>query len=155
MTQKPQIQYVGQFYVYGSEAKAPAQKQKKPKTRLPQAKPRKTEEIVIEPLALGSILVTVVLVAALAVSALQLHFAWQDYTLMSGYVDRLTKTNVTLLETYRGGYNLDDIELHAQTMGMIPADQATTLTIRLHPAEPEPEPTLWEDIAWFFRGLFA
>lgn len=156
MTQKPKIQYVGQFYVYGSEAKAPALKEKKkPKTKLPQAKRETVTEITLEPLALGSIAVTVVLLVALAVSAFQLRSAWQDYTVMSGYVDRLTTTNVELLETYRASYSLDDIELHAQSLGMVPAEQVKTVTIRLTPPVPQAEETLWDDIVWFFKGLFA
>ena len=156
VTQKPKIQYIGQFYVYGSEAKAPAIKEKKkPKTKLPQAQPEAVREIVLEPLALGSIVVTVVLFAAMALTALQLHSAWQEYHVMADYVDRLTSTNVQLLEEYRSGYNLDDIEAHAQTLGMVPSDQAKTVTIYLTPGKPQQEQTLWDDILWFFEGLFA
>lgn len=156
MTQKPKIQYVGQFYVYGSEAKAPALKEKKkPKTKLPQAKRETVTEITLEPLALGSIAVTVVLLVALAVSAFQLRSAWQEYTIMSGYVDQLTTTNVELLETYRAGYSLDDVEIQAQSLGMVPAEQVKTVTIRLTPPVTQVEETLWDDIVWFFKGLFA
>ena len=156
MTQKPKIQYVGQFYVYGSEAKAPALKEKKkPKTKLPQAKRETVTEITLEPLALGSIAVTVVLLVALAVSAFQLRSAWQDYTVMSGYVDRLTTTNVELLETYRASYSLDDVEIQAQALGMVPVEQVKTVTVRLTPPVTQAEETLWDDIVWFFKGLFA
>lgn len=156
MTQKPKIQYIGQFYVYGSEAKAPAVKdRKKPKTKLPLAQPLETREIGVEPLALGSILVTVVLVIAMAVSALGLHSAWQEYQTMAGYVDKLTATNVQLQETYRSSYDLSEIESHAQALGMVKAEEATNITIRLTPVEPKAEETWWDDVVWFFKGLFA
>lgn len=156
MTQKPKIQYVGQFYVYGSEAKALAeQERKKAKTKLPQAKRAQAPEIRVEPLALLSILVSVVLVVSMALAALDLHAAWQEYDVMSGYVDRLTKENVKLLKEYRGGYNLDEIESYALALGLVPEDQVKTISITLTVPEPQEEPGLWEDIVWFFQGLLA
>lgn len=156
MTQKPKIQYIGQFYVHGSEAKALAEKEKKKaRTKLPIAKEAPVAEITVEPMALGSIVVAVVLLVALAAGALGLHTAWQEYTVMSNYVDRLTLENVTLMEQYRSSYNLDDIESHALTLGLVPGDQVKQISIRLTPPAPEVEETLWDDIVWFFEGLFA
>ena len=43
MDQKPVIQYVGQFYVYGSEVKAPKKKQQSAKVFLPK-KPKTGKE---------------------------------------------------------------------------------------------------------------
>ena len=156
MTQKPKIQYVGQFYVYGSEAKALAeQERKKAKTKLPQAKRAQTPEIRVEPLALLSILVSVVLVVTMALVALDVRAAWQEYNVMSGYVDRLTKENVKLLKEYRNGYNLDEIESYALALGLVPEDQVKTISITLTVPELQEEPGLWEDIVWFFQGLLA
>lgn len=156
MTQKPKIQYVGQFYIYGSEAKALAEKQrKKAKTKLPLAKPVQTAQISVEPLALASILVAVVLVVGMALAALQLHTAWQEYDVMSGYVDRLTQENVQLLEAYRSGYDLDEIESYALAMGMVPVEEVPNISITVKVPEPAEEPGLWEDIVWFFCGLLA
>ena len=46
MIHKPEIQYIGQFYVYGSEARQlEHKKQRKPKTKLPMARVRKVEKI--------------------------------------------------------------------------------------------------------------
>lgn len=156
MTQKPKIQYIGQFYVYGSEAKAPAVKEKKkPKTVLPQAKPLEVREISVEPLALGSIFVTVVLLIAMAVSAIQLNNSWQEYKVMAAYADRLSAANVQLLEEYRSSYDLDEIESHAQALGMVKAEEATNISIRLTRVPPQAEETWWDDVVWFFKGLFA
>lgn len=156
MTQKPEIQYVGQFYVYGSEAKALAEKQrKKAKTKLPLAKPVQTAELRVEPLALVSILVAAVLVVGMALAALGLHSAWQEYDVMSGYVDRLTQENVQLLAEYRSGYDLDEIESYALAMGLVPVEEVQTLSISVRVPEKAAEPGLWEDIVWFFQGLLA
>lgn len=156
MTQKPKIQYIGQFYVYGSEAKALAeQERKKAKTKLPQAKRAQAPEIRVEPLALLSIVVAVTLVVTMALAALDVRAAWQEYDVMAGYVDRLTEENVQLLEDYRGGYNLDEIESYALALGLVPEDQVKTISITLTVPEPQEEPGVWEDIVWFFQGLLA
>ena len=156
MTQKPKIQYIGQFYVYGSEAKALAEKErKKAKTKLPLAKPVQTAEIRVEPLALASILVAVVLVVTMALTAWDLHTAWQEYDVMAGYVDRLTEENVQLMKEYRASYNLDEIESYALALGLVPQDQVKNISITLTVPQPQEEPGLREDIVWFFQGLLA
>ena len=55
MDQKPVIQYVGQFYVYGSEVKAPKKKQQSAKVFLPK-KPKtgKERRIYVDPVAISS-----------------------------------------------------------------------------------------------------
>ena len=66
MTEKPKIQYIGQFYVPGSEAQvlAPKKKKKKAKTKLPIAKQEQVKAIYIDPVALIGITVAVVMLAA-------------------------------------------------------------------------------------------
>ena len=51
MNQKPKIQYVGQFYVHGSEARQlQLQEQKRQaKTKLPHARVQKIEKIYVDP----------------------------------------------------------------------------------------------------------
>ena len=74
MTEKPKIQYIGQFYVPGSEAQvlAPKKKKKKAKTKLPIAKQEQVKAIYIDPVALIGITVAVVMLAVMVVGALQL-----------------------------------------------------------------------------------
>ena len=91
MIHKPEIQYIGQFYVYGSEARQlEHKKQRKPKTKLPMARVRKVEKISVDPVALGGIVVAVALLVVMAVGALQLYRDWTDYYQMSTYVSQLT-----------------------------------------------------------------
>ena len=67
MTEKPKIQYIGQFYVPGSEAQvlAPKKKKKKAKTKLPIAKQEQVKAIYIDPVALIGITVAVVMLAVM------------------------------------------------------------------------------------------
>ena len=70
MTEKPKIQYIGQFYVPGSEAQvlAPKKKKKKAKTKLPIAKQEQVKAIYIDPVALIGITVAVVMLAVMVVA---------------------------------------------------------------------------------------
>ena len=68
MDQKPVIQYVGQFYVYGSEVKAPKKKQQSAKVFLPK-KPKtgKERRIYVDPVAMGGIVLAVAVLVALCI----------------------------------------------------------------------------------------
>ena len=104
MTEKPKIQYIGQFYVPGSEAQvlAPKKKKKKAKTKLPIAKQEQVKAIYIDPVALIGITVAVVMLAVMVVGALQLRGDWAQYEQMSNYVSRLNQNNAELERTYPG-----------------------------------------------------
>ena len=52
-------------------------------------------------------------------------------------------------------YNLDDIREKALALGMIPVEEAQVITISPVIPQPEPEPSWWENISWFMKGLFA
>ena len=51
------------------------------------------------------------------------------------------------------GFDLEDIRTKAIALGMIPAEEATTVDVTVTIPVEEPEPTWWEDIVWFFEGL--
>ena len=139
MTEKPKIQYIGQFYVPGSEAQvlAPKKKKKKAKTKLPIAKQEQVKAIYIDPVALIGITVAVVMLAVMVVGALQL------------------RGDAELERTYRDGYDLEDIRDKALALGMVPVEEVPSRTITVTISQPKPERTLWDDIVWFFGGLFG
>lgn len=157
MVQKPKIQYVGQFYVHGSEAQALERKkeQRRAKTKLPLSRIERIEKIYVDPVALGGIVVACVMLFTMAAGALQLREDWEDYSRMSGYVSELKKENAELTKTYRAGYDLEEIRKRALALGLVPADEMETVTVQVQIPTPEPEPTLWENIIWFWNGLFA
>ena len=139
MTEKPKIQYIGQFYVPGSEAQvlAPKKKKKKAKTKLPIAKQEQVKAIYIDPVALIGITVAVVMLAVMVVGALQLRSDWAQYEQMSNYVSRLNQNNAELERTYRDGYDLEDIRDKALALGMVPVEEvpSRTITVTMLPAE--------------------
>ena len=74
MNQKPKIQYVGQFYVHGSEArKLQLQEEKRQaKTKLPLARIKAIEKIYVDPVALVGIAVAVMMLVTMVLGAIQL-----------------------------------------------------------------------------------
>ena len=157
MTQKPKIQYIGQFYVPGSEARvlAPKEKKRKAKTKLPAAKREQVGAIYIDPIAIVGILAAVALLAVMVLGVLQIRDDWTEYNAMSRYVSQLKSENAELKSTYRDGYDLADIREKALGIGLVPKEESKTMRITVTVPQREPEPTLWDDIVWFFQGLFA
>lgn len=157
MAQKPEIQYIGQFYVHGSEARALAKKneQKKAKTELPQHRFERIRKVYVDLLAISSIAVAAVLMVSIVIGTLSLQTAWQELDTAQQYVYELEKTNRTLSAQYHTGYNLEEVRSAAIALGMIPVEQAQVMSIHVTVPVQEPEPTLLDDLIWFLEGLFA
>ena len=157
MNQKPKIQYVGQFYIHGSEARQLElqEKKKHAKSKLPLERLRKVEVIYLDPVAIFGIVTALVLLAVMTVGVLQIRDDWKDYQTMSNYVSRLNSENAELKADYRSQYDLEDIRVKAEALGMVPKSQLEVRTVYVTIPQPEPEMTWLEEIQWFFSGLFA
>ena len=157
MLQKPDIQYITQFYSYGSEAKVlelkPAQKKKR--FALPMAKPQQKIRILVDPVAWTGILVAVVMVVLMAVSVNSYLDACADYEVMNNYVIELQNFNVEKQQEYEKLYDPEDIRAKAIALGMIPLEEAEVVFISPVIPQPEPEESWYENISWFMNGLFA
>lgn len=157
MDQKPEIQYIGQFYVHGSEARKlsvlrPARKASK---SLPEAIPQQQRVIRVDPMAVVGIVVAVALLVVLASGALKIRSAWREYAVMERYLTELKDTNTKLEHTYRSGFDLEEIELKALALGMVPASEVSSFSIRVTLPQPEEEPAVWDEVLWFVKGLFS
>ena len=157
MNQKPKIQYVGQFYIHGSEARQLElqEKKKHAKSKLPLERLRKVEVIYLDPVAIFGIVTALVLLAVMTVGVLQIRDDWKDYQTMSNYVSRLSSENAELKADYRSQYDLEDIRVKAEALGMVPKSQLEVRTVYVTIPQPEPERTWLEEIQWFLSGLFA
>ena len=157
MNQKPKIQYVGQFYIHGSEARQLElqEKKKQAKSKLPLERLRKVEVIYLDPVAIFGIVTALVLLAVMTVGVLQIRDDWTDYQTMSNYVSRLNSENAELKADYRSQYDLEDIRVKAEALGMVPKSQLEVRTVYVTIPQPEPERTWLEEIQWFLSGLFA
>ena len=157
MNQKPKIQYVGQCYIHGSEARQLElqEKKKHAKSKLPLERLRKVEVIYLAPVAIFGIVTALVLLAVMTVGVLQIRDDWKDYQTMSNYVSRLNSENAELKADYRSQYDLEDIRVKAEALGMVPKSQLEVRTVYVTIPQPEPERTWLEEIQWFLSGLFA
>ena len=156
MSQKPKIQYVGQFYIHGSEARQlELQEKKKAKSKLPLERLRKMEVIYLDPVAIFGIVTALVMLTVMILGVLQIRDDWQEYRVMSNYVSRLNSENAEMWADYRSQYDLEDIRAKAQAMGMVPKSELEVRTVYVTIPQPEPEMTWLEEIQWFLSGLLA
>ena len=157
MNQKPKIQYVGQFYVHGSEARQlQLQEQKRQaKTKLPLARIQKIEKVYVDPVALAGIAVAVVMLVTMVLGAIQIKRDWDQYERMSSYVSELKKENARKNHAYRLSYDLADIETKALAMGLVPRTELETMTVSVTVPEKVPQMSRMEEIRFFLEGLFA
>jgi hypothetical protein len=157
MAAKPDIQYVTQFYSYGSEAKVLQLKtaKKKQKTQLPKAVPQQKIMVAVDPVAVAGIVIALMLVVLMVVSAQSYMDVCNEYAVMTERVVELQNDNVLDQQKYREMYDLADIEEKALALGMIPMEDAQVVIITPVMPEETPEPTWWEDVSWFLKGLFA
>lgn len=157
MNQKPKIQYVGQFYVHGSEARQLQLQEEKrqAKTKLPLARIKAIEKIYVDPVALVGIAVAVMMLVTMVLGAIQLKRDWDQYEQVAAYVSELKKENARMNHLYRSSYDLEDIKTKAVSMGMVPKSELQTMAVTVTIPAPEVEPTRMEEIKFFLEGLFA
>ena len=157
MNQKPKIQYVGQFYVHGSEARQMQLQEEKrqAKTKLPLARIKAIEKIYVDPVALVGIAVAVMMLFTMVLGAIQLKRDWDQYEQVAAYVSELKKENARMNHLYRSSYDLEDIKTKAVSMGMVPKSELQTMAVTVTIPAPEVEPTRMEEIKFFLEGLFA
>ena len=157
MSQKPKIQYVGQFYIHGSEARQLElqEKKKQAKSKLPLERLRKIEVVYLDPVAIFGIVTALVMLTVMILGVLQIRDDWKEYRVMSNYVSRLNSENAELQADYRSQYDLEDIRIKAQALGMVPQSDLEVRTVYVTIPQPEPEMTWLEELQWFLSGLFA
>ena len=157
MSQKPKIQYVGQFYIHGSEARQLElqEKKKQAKSKLPLERLRKIEVVYLDPVAIFGIVTALVMLTVMILGVLQIRDDWKEYRVMSNYVSRLNSESAELQADYRSQYDLEDIRIKAQALGMVPKSDLEVRTVYVTIPQPEPEMTWLEELQWFLSGLFA
>ena len=157
MSQKPKIQYVGQFYIHGSEARQLElqEKKKQAKSKLPLERLRKIEVVYLDPVAIFGIATALVMLTVMILGVLQIRDDWKEYRVMSNYVSRLNSENAELQADYRSQYDLEDIRIKAQALGMVPKSDLEVRKVYVTIPQPEPEMTWLEEVQWFLSGLFA
>ena len=152
MDHKPVIQYVGQFYVYGSEVQARKKKEHKPV--LPKAPRTGVQHCVyVDPVAVCGIAVAVLMLVVLAVGAFQLRAAMQQYNAQSEQLSAIKRENARLEHLYRTSLELEAVQAQAEKLGMVPAEELEHRELVVTVGQTPEEPTAWENFLWFVKGL--
>ena len=152
MDQKPVIQYVGQFYVYGSEVQARKKKEHKPV--LPKAPRAEVQHCVyVDPVAVCGIAVALLMLVVLAVGAFQLRAAMQQYNAQSEQLSAIKRENARLEHLYRTSLDLEAVQAQAEKLGMVPAEELEHRELVVTVGQTPEEPTAWENFLWFVKGL--
>ncbi len=161
MAQKPykhNIEYIQKFYSYGSEAKVLELKpvyQEPPKPVLPKREKEPVTTICIDPIAFCGLMVAIVMLVVMIAGVIQFNIACEDHAVMSRYVNELREENILLNHQYAAGYDISEVDTTARALGMIPVEEARTITMTVVTPIRHPEPTWWDNMVWFFSGLFA
>ena len=106
-------------------------------------------------MAIFGIVTALVMLTVMILGVLQIRDDWQEYRIMSNYVSRLNSENAELQADYRSQYDLEDIRIKAQALGMVPKSDLEVRTVYVTIPQPEPEMTWLEELQWFLSGLFA
>lgn len=154
---KHDIEYITKYFTPGTEAVkiAPQEATQKAKTEMPKIAERPAITIAIDPVALCSVAVAFALIVMMLVSMVRFVAVCDRYELMDNTLTILQDENVTLKHTYHSELDTTLIEEKARALGMIAQEEAEHITVNVTIPEPEQAPTLWENICWFFEGLFA
>lgn len=154
MARQPDVQYVS-FYTAGSAARKVKPLVNLDPVKKPKVKKKKLLKILVDPISLAAIAMSVTMLILMAVGVAQLNAARENTDRMAQYVEQLQTQNDTLTDQFEKELDLEDVEKNALALGMIPAEQADTVTLRI-PAEPvEQNPDAWERIYTFLAALFA
>ena len=133
MARSNDIQYV-RFYTDGSAARQLEwNPRRQPKKKLQQSRPRRKKKIVlyVDFFAVAGMLVAGVLLLMMLTGMAGLTKMNEEVTRLEGYLAELESENLQLHQTYREGYDLDQIREAALEMGMIPAARATIVNIQV------------------------
>lgn len=157
MALQPDIQYVPICYVDGSTARKLEQPVYKAPAA-PQPRRRKAKRIVvaIDPVAIFGLLVAMVMLVCMVSGFVEYSAVQAQNRQMTDYVTSLELEKAQLEQTYRDGYDLDEIRDFAEANGMVPAEDAPQIQIEVQiPQQEETQLSFWESITTFLAGLFA
>lgn len=156
MARKAEVRYIN-TYIAGTAACKPELRPMQPLKEAKLPKPRRRNKIVIpvDPVATAGICLAVVLLILMIAGAFQLAAAQRQVSEMEAYVSRLQERNEELDETYRAGFDPEEIRQIATAMGMIPMEQAQQIHVTVTVPEPAQEPSAWSAFLTFLAGLFA
>lgn len=157
MARSNDVQYI-RFYSYGSAAEKvelPAKEKKKTTRPKPSLEQVGRKILKMDALALTGIVVAAVMLVCMLIGLVQVNTATTRLQQAQILVSQLEAEHDRLKTEYEHGYDLAEIRVSAEAMGMVPVEQVRHVKVKL------PEPVVEEEITWWeqwildFKALFA
>ena len=154
MARRNNERYV-RYYTFGSTA-AKLEKAER-KAALPEYKTtQKRKPINFDPVSVLGNTVAVLLAVLMLVGIVQVAGTAAQVRDMQTKVTALELEQEMLLEKYESGYDLEEVRIAAESMGMIPAEEAVRVSVQV-PEVPMEVQTLswWDSFVMGLRQFFA
>ena len=154
MARKYNDRYV-RFYTYGSTAvkvEDPRRTASLPKEQ----KAQKRKPIPFDPIAFAGNVVAVFMAILMIVGFCQVAVANAQVQKLETQLAGLEQQEQMLLEKYYGSFDLEEVRVAAESMGMIPAEEAVHVRVEV-PAETVevPQVSWWDSVLMQLRQFFA
>lgn len=155
MARSNEIQYI-RYYSPGSAAEKVELpkiiKQPKPKARKQKAK---APVLRIDGLAAVGIVVAAAMLLCMLLGCVQVCAINRQVQDLEVYVSKLEVQQDQLKSDYEHGYNLEEVRMAAQAMGLVPVEQVQHITVEIPEQETVLELTWWETVLASLKDLFA
>jgi len=154
MARKFHERYV-RYYTFGSAAAKLDQTQRK--AALPEYRNTpKRKPIAFDPVSMLGSAVAVVLAILMVVGIFQVAGTAAQVHELQAQVTALEMEQQLLQEKYAAGYDLNEVRVAAESMGMVPAEEAVHVSVKV-PAEPMEIQQLswWDTMLASLRQFFA
>ena len=154
MARKYTERYV-RYYTFGSAA-AKLEDQRR-QAELPKYKaPQKRKPIAFDPFAFAGSAVAIVLAVLMVIGFIQLaHTTAQVHDLQT-QVTAMEQERQMLQELYENGYDLEEVRIAAQSMGMVEAEDAAHIQVRIpQKAGEDIRLSWWDSLLQSLRQFFA
>ena len=132
------------FYTFGSTAVKvvdPRRTAKLPKYR----KPEKRKPIPFDPVAFAGNIVAVLLAVLMVVGLFQVTAANAQVRELQTQLIALEQQEQMLLDKYYGSFDLEEVRVAAESMGMIPVEEANRVQVRVPTQSVQVQSASWWD----------
>ena len=154
MARKTTERYV-RYYTFGSTAAKLDRRERK--AALPKYKtPEKRKPIAVDPIALVGSAVAVLLAVLMLVGFAQVAHTSAQVKKLQTQVITLELEQEQLRQKYENGYDLEEVRAAAESMGMIPAEEAIHVRVELPGQTVQIEHlSWWDSVMLSLRRFFA
>ena len=112
--------------------------------------------IAVDPVALCGIVLAAVMLIAMVAGLVEYRQSLHQAAQMSQYVQQLEQENVQLQQTYKDGYDPEEIMQIALEAGMVPAENMERVRIVMQqPQQEDTHMSFWDTVTTFLTGIFA